>query len=167
MGYASSRRNFPLRFGTSVDSLERENALREGAQTQIRKLNMGIALSVVRQAYEAFGRQDIPRVLELIADDADWDFIGSASLPYSGRRQSRKEVADFFAAVVRAEDIHAFEPRNFIEADEHVTVLGWIKATARDTQRTYESEWVHVVTVRNGKIVHWRGFANTAARYGL
>lgn len=128
---------------------------------------MGIALTVVQQAYEAFRRQDIPAVLDLVAAEVDWDFIGSASLPYSGRRRSRDEVAAFFAAVARAEDIHAFESRNFIEADEHVTVLGWMKATARDTQKTYETEWVHVVTVRDGKIIHWRGFANTAARYDV
>jgi ketosteroid isomerase-like protein len=128
---------------------------------------MGIALTVVQQAYEAFRRQDVPAVLDLVAAEVDWDFIGSANLPYSGRRRSRAEVAEFFAAVGRAEDIHAFESRNFIEADEHVTVLGWMKATARDTQKTYETEWVHVVTVRDGKIIHWRGFANTAARYGV
>ncbi|MGA8656051.1 MAG: nuclear transport factor 2 family protein [Chthoniobacterales bacterium] len=128
---------------------------------------MGMALTVVQQAYDAFRRQDIPAVLGLVAAEVDWEFIGSANLPYSGRRQTRETVADFFAALAQAEDIHAFESRNFIEADEHVTVLGWVKATARDTQRTYESEWVHVVTVRDGKIIHWRGFANTAARYGV
>jgi uncharacterized protein len=50
---------------------------------------------------------------------------------------------------------------------EHVTVLGWTKVTARETQKTFESEWVHVSTVRDGKITRWRGFANTAARYGF
>jgi ketosteroid isomerase-like protein len=56
--------------------------------------------------------------------------------------------------------------REFIEAGEHVTVLGWAKVLALDTGMPFESEWVHVFTVRDGKVVRWRGFANTAARYG-
>jgi uncharacterized protein len=60
-----------------------------------------------------------------------------------------------------------FEPREFIDASEHVIVLGWEKTTALDTNKTFETEWVHVFTVRNGKIVRWRGFFDTAARYAI
>jgi ketosteroid isomerase-like protein len=102
----------------------------------------------------------------LIAEKTDWKFVGPASLPYAGLRTNRKEVADFFEALGRADDTAVFEPREFIEAGEHVTVLGWTKVTARDTQKTFEKEWVHVSTVQGGKITRWRGFANTAARYG-
>jgi ketosteroid isomerase-like protein len=52
-----------------------------------------------------------------------------------------------------------------IEAGEHVTVLGWEKTTAVESQTTFETEWVHVFTVREGKITRWRGFFDTAARY--
>jgi ketosteroid isomerase-like protein len=86
------------------------------------------------------------------AEKTDWKFVGPASLPYAGFRTNRKEVADFFEALVRADDTAVFEPREFIEAGEHVTVLGWTKVTARETQKTFETEWVHVSTVRDGKI---------------
>jgi ketosteroid isomerase-like protein len=128
---------------------------------------MGAAMTVVRQVYDAFGRKDVPAIMNLIADEVDWEFVGSSTLPYAGRRRSRKEVSDFFAAIPRADDIHAFEPREFIEAGEHVTVLGWEKSTAIDTGKPFETEWVHVFTVRNGKVARWRGFFNTAARYGM
>jgi ketosteroid isomerase-like protein len=39
------------------------------------------------------------------------------------------------------------------------------KTTAVDTQKLFETEWVHVFTVKSGKITRWRGFFNTAARY--
>ena len=128
---------------------------------------MGSARTIVDRAYEAFGRGDVPAILNLIADEVDWEFVGSASLPYGGRRRNKKEVADFFAAVQRADDIHAFEPREFIEAGEHVTVLGWERSTAKDTGKDFDSEWVHVFTVRDGKVTRWRGLFNTAARYGM
>ncbi len=128
---------------------------------------MGAAASIVQQAYDAFGRKDVPAILDLVAEDADWEFVGSAALPYAGRRKNRKDVGDFFAAIPRVDDIHAFEPREFIEAGEHVIVFGWERSTAIDTGKRYESEWVHVFTVKDGKITRWRGFFNTAARYGL
>jgi uncharacterized protein len=97
--------------------------------------------------------------------------IGNSSVRRTCRTpdggENRKEVGEFFAAIPRADDIHAFEPREFIEADEQVTVLGWESSTARETKKTFESEWVHVFTVREGKITRWRGFFNTAARYGM
>jgi ketosteroid isomerase-like protein len=127
---------------------------------------MGTATTIVQQAYEAFGRGDVPAMLELVADEVDWEFVGPASLPYAGRRRNRSEVGKFFADIPRADDLQAFEPREFIEGGEHVTVLGWERATALDTGTRFEGEWVHVFTVKSGKITRWRGFFNTAARYG-
>ena len=128
---------------------------------------MGTAMTIVQQAYEAFGRGDVPAMLALVADEVDWEFVGPPSLPYAGRRRNRMEVGAFFADIPRADDIHAFEPREFIEAGEHVTVLGWERATALDSGTQFEGEWVHVFTVKSGKITRWRGFFNTAARYGV
>ena len=128
---------------------------------------MGTAVTVVKQAYEAFGRKDIPALLELVADSVDWEFVGSSGLPYARRRRNRKEVGEFFGDIPRADDIQAFEPREFIEAGEHVTVLGWESSTAIATGKKFESEWVHVFTVKSGKITRWRGVFNTAARYGM
>jgi uncharacterized protein len=59
-----------------------------------------------------------------------------------------------------------FEPQEFIEAGDSVTVLGYLEAFALDTNQKFQSEWVHVITVRDGKIIRWRGFYDTAARYG-
>ena len=126
---------------------------------------MGAALDVVQQAYAAFGRHDITALVKLIADEVDWECIAPVTLPYAGRRRTPEEVANFFEAIPQADDIHAFEPREFIEAGEHVTVLGWEKTTAVDTQKLFETEWVHVLTVKSGKITRWRGFFDTAARY--
>ena len=126
----------------------------------------GSASRVVRKAYEAFGRGDVKTILELVADEVDWEFVGSASLAYAGRRRNKSEVEDFFAAIPRADDMHTFEPGEFIEAGEHVTVLGRETAKALESGIEFESDWVHVFTVREGKVTRWRGFFNTAARYG-
>jgi ketosteroid isomerase-like protein len=128
---------------------------------------MGAAGATVQKVYEAFGRQDVAAILSAVAEEVDWEFVGSPNLPYAGRRRNKKEVADFFAAIPRADNIHVFEPREFIEGGEHVTVLGFERSTALDTGKPFETEWIHLFTVKNGKITRWRGFFNTAARYGM
>jgi ketosteroid isomerase-like protein len=125
---------------------------------------MGAALDIVQQVYAAFGRHDITALVKLVADEVDWEGVVPATLPYAGPRRNPEEVANFFEDLL-ADDIHAFEPREFIEAGEHVTVLGWAKITTADTKKLFETEWVHVFTVKSGKITRWRGFFNTAARY--
>jgi ketosteroid isomerase-like protein len=107
---------------------------------------MGAALDVAQQAYAAFGRHDITALVKLIADEVDWECVAPATLPYAGRRRTPEEVAKFFEALPQADEIHAFEPREFIEAGEHVTVLGWEKTTAMDTQKLFETEWVLVIS---------------------
>jgi uncharacterized protein len=127
---------------------------------------MGEALNVIQQGYEAFGRQDIPALLSLVADEVDWKAVGPASLPHCSLRRNPAEVAGFFTDLASVEELPVFEPREFIEAGENVTVLGYLEGYARDTNQKFQSEWVHVWTVRDGKITRWRGFSNSAARYG-
>lgn len=123
-------------------------------------------MSLARRGYEAFARADVQAILGLLAENVDWEFVGPRSLPFTGKRRTHEEVASFFSELAGSEDIQAFEPREFIDAGEHVTVLGWERGTARDSGKVYESEWAHVFTAKDGKITRWRGFMDTAARFG-
>lgn len=128
---------------------------------------METPISIVQQIYAAFGSGDVAAILALLADRVDWEFVGSPGLAYAGARRNREEVGAFFAAIGGADQIHAFEPREFIQGGQHVTVLGWEQTTALDTRKDFSTEWVHVFTVTDGKVTRWRGFYNTAARHGL
>jgi ketosteroid isomerase-like protein len=63
---------------------------------------MSTALDITKQAYEAFGRRDIPAFLKLVAE-VDWKLIGPASWPHAGLRRNPAEVAAFFADLDRFE----------------------------------------------------------------
>jgi ketosteroid isomerase-like protein len=128
---------------------------------------MGSATAVVQTVYGAFGRGDVPGILAHCAPQVDWELVGPAKLGYTGKRRDHAGIADFFAKVGQFDDIQVFEPREFIEDGENVVVLGWEKTTAKDTGKPFESEWVHVFTVKGGKVTRWRGFFDTAARYPI
>jgi ketosteroid isomerase-like protein len=42
---------------------------------------MSTPTEVIQQAYAAFGRRDIPAILEMLTDDIDWRFQASAASP--------------------------------------------------------------------------------------
>ena len=126
---------------------------------------MGTATAVVQTVYGAFGRGDVPGILAHCAAQVDWELVGPEKLGYAGKRRDHAGIADFFSQVGQLDDIHAFEPREFIEDGDKVVVLGWESTTARDTGKRFESEWIHVFTVANGKVTRWRGFFDTASRY--
>ncbi len=121
------------------------------------------ALEVVQTAYAAFGRGDLPAILNLVSEDIDWEFFGAKGLPYTGVFQSKDEVARWFASIPEVDDILVFEPREFINGGEHVTVLGWERTRARPSGRIFESEWVHVFTVRAGRVVRFWAMYDTEA----
>lgn len=121
------------------------------------------AVEVVRQAYQAFGRGDVPAILNLVADQVDWRFLGAKRLPYTGAFKSKAEVGRWFASIAEVDDVQGFEPREFIDGGEHVTVLGWERTAARPGGKVFETEWVHVFTVRGGKITRFYGIYDTEA----
>jgi ketosteroid isomerase-like protein len=120
-------------------------------------------VEIVRQAYQLFSRGDVPGMLDLMAEPLDWRFVGAKRLPYTRACKTKAEVAQWFASIPTVDDIQAFEPREFIDGGEHVTVLGWERAAARPGGKVFETEWVHVFTVRNGKLVRFWGIYDTEA----
>jgi hypothetical protein len=119
-------------------------------------------VDLIRAAYEAFGRGDVPAIVSLLSDEVDWRFTGAKALAYTGRFK-KHAVANWFADVAAVDDIQAFEPREFIPGGEHVTVLGWERCTARPSGKSFESEWVHIFTVKHGKITRFWGMYDTEA----
>lgn len=65
--------------------------------------------------------------------------------------------------LAESDDIQKFEPREFLEGPNHVTVLGWEQTQPRPNGKVFESEWVHVFTLRDGKVSRWIGTLDTAA----
>lgn len=62
-----------------------------------------------------------------------------------------------------AEQILALEPRRFLADDDTVAVIGYTKCLAKPTGRTYETDFVHLVTVKDGKITRFQKFFDTYA----
>ena len=121
------------------------------------------AAAVVGQVYAAFGRGDVEAIVGMMAPGFSWSFNGGRAALSTGKRSSADDLRRFFGEVATDDEILAFEPREIIAQGEHVTVLGFERMRARPDGKTWESDWVHVFTVRDGKVVRFWGLLDTEA----
>jgi ketosteroid isomerase-like protein len=121
-------------------------------------------VEVVRNAYDAFQRGDIEGVLRLVDDHVDWHGVKGAEgvAPHGGARKGRAAVADFFAQLGASTEFTRFEPREFIAQGDQVVVIGEYAANIKPTARTVASDWAMVFTVRDGRIVRFREWTDSA-----
>jgi ketosteroid isomerase-like protein len=117
----------------------------------------------VKLMYAAFGRGDKATLMEGFADDVEWEIAGPAAIPICGSRHGREQVAQFFTVLAETLEPQQFEPRQFIAQDDLVVVLGHERQRAKATGRSYEGEWAQVFTLRDGKVVKYREYFDTAA----
>jgi ketosteroid isomerase-like protein len=119
--------------------------------------------SVPQQAYEAFQRADIPAVLNQLADDVEWILPTVDNISFTGARRGRAQVAEFFSSLAQQQDVIRFEPKEFIASDDRVVALGSYEWKVKSTGRTWRSEFVHIFTIREGRVVRFQELLDTAA----
>src|SRR4051794_16659384 len=125
---------------------------------------MSTPVEIASEVYAAFGRGDVPAILERVTDDVDWTFHGSVGTPYGGTYSGKAELQRWFGLVAESDQILEFQPREMLAGADHVTVLGWERTKALPNGATFESGWVHVFIVRDGKVSRFVGTLDTAAR---
>lgn len=120
-------------------------------------------IKLVQDAYAAFGRGDIPAVLDRMSDDVTIGIVGrSEDAPFLGPHRGKAGAAEFFRQLDEAQAISAFEPLRFLAAEDMVFVWGRYSWTMRKSGVSKTSEWFHEIAVRDGKMVAWRGHNDTA-----
>jgi hypothetical protein len=117
----------------------------------------------VQAVYAAFGRGDIATLLDRVTDDVEWTHRGSLGLPYMGTFRGKDALQRWFGHVAEYDAIQIFEPREFLAGQDHVTVLGWERTQALPGGGVFETDWVHVFGLRDGKVSRFVGSYDTAA----
>lgn len=120
-------------------------------------------ISQTQKLFEAFGAGDVPRILDFVNDDILIEFYGPEDvIPYAGTYKGRDEARTFFETVLSSVNIHTFEPEEFLADKDKVIVTGHLHLTPKTTSGTIKSDFVHVITMVDGKWSRFRDFMNTA-----
>jgi uncharacterized protein len=148
-----------------VDILEVGSSLMVGQRKEWERImSHKTNVDVVQQAYTAFSQGDIPAFLSLLTDDVKWTMQGPSMIPWAGTRHEHEGVAEFFSLVEKTIKFEQFEPREFVAQGDMVVVLGYERSLVKSTGRTFEQEWAHIYTLRDGKIAKVRIIDDTAAQ---
>ena len=119
--------------------------------------------ATAQRAYDNFKTGNIPALIDQMSADATWQLPEIAGVALAGTRTGRDGIREFFAIVARDQEVIEFAPREFVAQGDKVVSLGHYKWLVKETGREFESDFVHVFTIRDGKIVAFREHFDTAA----
>ena len=119
-------------------------------------------VDLVRKAYEAFGRGDIPAVLEAFDPNIEWvSPVGQYRL--GGVYKGPDAIAtNFFMVLGEIWETLDVTPQELIDGGDRVIVFGNAIGKARATGTTVKTPYVHCHTVKNGKVARFEEFLDTA-----
>ena len=119
---------------------------------------------IVKDAYDAFGRGDVQTLLGYFDETILWKPVhGTARhVPTAGERRGKAAVGEFFKIVSDQVNFVRFEPKDFVAQGDKVVAIGHYVATV-PTGRGFESDFVMVFTLRDGKVVQFQEFSDSAA----
>ena len=120
-------------------------------------------VAIVQRGYEAFGRGDIDALIETMDANIEWTSPGPSDLATAGQRVGHQQIRQFFATINELYEFQRFEPQTFVADGDKVVVLGEDTLTVKATGKTVTESWAHVFTIKNGKIVRFQEYIDTAA----
>jgi uncharacterized protein len=119
---------------------------------------VGANAELVGQAYAAFGRGDIPGILDLLDDHVDWS--SPQALPQGGEFTGKEGVLKFFESVGAAWDPLTVEAETVTEfGPDRVIGLVQAKGTLRGGQAV-DYGAAHIFTVHGGRITRFREYVD-------
>jgi len=118
---------------------------------------------LVMDGYRKFQAQDIDGLMQNLADDIEWIGVESEYMPFSGSYRGKQEVMRYFGMLAQAQEAIRFEPLDMIAEGDKVVVRGESEWSVRATGRSYLNPWVHIFTIRDGKVARFQQFNDTAA----
>jgi hypothetical protein len=119
-------------------------------------------VAVMRGAYEAFAKGDVPAVLALFDPNIEWNeaehFTYWTGQPFRGPQAVVNEV---LAPLAKDYDGFRIEVRRMVGAGDTVLVEARYRGTAKATGKALDAQAAHVWDLRNGKIVKFQQYTDT------
>jgi ketosteroid isomerase-like protein len=124
-------------------------------------------IDVARQIYEAFGRGDVPTILEHLAADVAWESWSNNSAQRAGvswmqARKGREGVVEFFKAIADL-DIRDFNVIALMANENQVAAEIEHTADVRSSGGHFREQEIHLWTFNDhGQVTRFRHYIDTA-----
>lgn len=118
---------------------------------------------LAKHGYDMFTTGNIKGIIDICADDIEWLSPKSEGIPYSGSFQGKDSVGQFFNELARSVEFEEFKPQCFIADADKVAVSGISRIRMLSNGARCDDAWVHIFTMKNGKITRFEQYNNSAA----
>ena len=118
-------------------------------------------ITIVQQLYAAFAKRDIETIVGMLSPDVEWGEPDNPFNPAGGTRHGHQGFLEWLDIGRQAEEILELMPRKMLTDSNSVAVVGHMKCLAIPTGKTYESDFVHLITLKDGKVTKFQEFFDT------
>lgn len=125
-------------------------------------------LATITTIYEAFGKGDVPTILEQMAPDVQWEswadnYGQQAGVPWLQARQGREGVLAFFQYLGTQMQVTEFQVLSIMDGGHQIAVEFTIAVTLPALGTHYRDEEIHLWSFNSeGKVSRLRHYTDTA-----
>lgn len=119
-------------------------------------------IEATKAIYAAVPAGDLDIALEHLDPDVRITYYGTEEIPYAGDYRGIEEATAFFTTVGQTIEIAEMEPWKFIADGDDLATWGRQRFRRLATGHEWESEFAHIITLRDGRWLHFRDFMNSA-----
>jgi ketosteroid isomerase-like protein len=129
---------------------------------------MADLVATVQHIYAAFGRGDVPTILEALDEQVAWEswtdhFGGKSGVPWLIERRGRAGAGEFFTVIGRDIVVRGFEVHSLMAGPSQVAAEITIDVDVKATGRSFRDEELHLWTFgANGLVTRFRHYVDTA-----
>jgi len=117
----------------------------------------------IKRAYELFKSGDVEDFLKMFSDDVSWETPKVENTPFNGKISGHANLVNWITTYSEAEEMLVFEQDEFIAQGDKVVVLGHCETRTKSANKEYATNFVHIFTVKDGKITGFLELFDTAA----
>ena len=119
-------------------------------------------VSLVQSLYEAFGRGDIPAILEAMDPDIVWDIPQAPGYPLGGIHQRPQGISsEFFSLIPSYYQEFAAIAQHMVDDEDRVIVLGEYRGKGKANGTAFQVPVTHVYGFRDGKWIRFQEYTDT------
>lgn len=112
----------------------------------------------IEAIFEAFGRGDIPFILDQLTDDVHFVAHLDPVVPWSGDFSGKANVPRFFEALGSSIEVGDHPVNELVAQGDTVVAIGDVNFRARETGKEGSSSWVYIWKLRDGKVCSYDQF---------
>ncbi len=118
--------------------------------------------AIAKKLYDSFLAGDVEAIYALLDPHVEWEIVGSKEVPHFGVFRGLDEVKRFFSIIGEINHIESFDVLTYTEAENGAYVECRERGHFKGHPRPFEMRSCHLLQIREGRIVCFRIYQDTA-----